>query len=420
MGADTPLHLDGKPLVSEAAISMAELAAGRLLTVGRRTLLCLHSTVLGRDAAAAETLGIIGNSDAIRDVRKAILSVADVELPVLIRGATGTGKELVAAAITKQSRRATKPFVAINMGAIPASVAESELFGHAKGGFTGAAESRSGYFGEADGGTLFLDEIGLASAAVQAALLRTIETGEIRPVGAKLGRRVNVRILAATDAQLEERCEAGRFSEPLLHRLKAVQIRLPLLRERRQDIGILFVHFLREFLAGTGELGKLNSPVIQARPWLFAEAMSSVALAAWPGNVRQLRNFAAQLVLANRGAVAARLTPELLSCLGKTVDAPNELQDKAKDRLSRESLLAALERNDFQPARAARDLGVSRTTVYAHMKSDLELSKAWAITDEELRSAQCKGSGSLLETAHALSISEEVLRARLRKPTSAS
>jgi two-component system nitrogen regulation response regulator GlnG len=314
-----------------------------------------------------------------------------------------------------RSRRADKPFVAVNMGAIPASVAESELFGHAKGAFTGATESRCGYFGEADGGTLFLDEIGLASTSVQAALLRTIESGEIRPVGARCGRKVDVRILAATDAPLEERCDSKRFSQPLLQRLKTVQIHLPLLHERRQDIGELLRHFLEQFLAETGDLAKLKRPVTEARPWLMADAMTPVALASWPGNVRQLRNFAAQLAIANRGVTAARLTPDLRAFLDQPAEANKETVGNAKEPLSRERLLKALDRNDFQPARAARDLGVSRTTVYAHIKNDSDLAKAWSISDEDLRNASPRGSGGFLETARALNVSVAALRLRIRK-----
>jgi two-component system, NtrC family, nitrogen regulation response regulator GlnG len=168
VGTETSIFLDGKPLRSEVPLSLPDLAAGRMVTVGRRNLLCLHTTCLDSYSEPAGNLGLLGNSDAIRGVRKDILSVADMDLPVLIRGATGTGKELTAAAIAKHSRRASKPFVPINMGAVPAGVAEAELFGHQRGAFTGATESRGGYFGEADGGTLLLDEIGLAKRSTTA------------------------------------------------------------------------------------------------------------------------------------------------------------------------------------------------------------------------------------------------------------
>jgi two-component system, NtrC family, nitrogen regulation response regulator GlnG len=415
---DSNVALDGKLIHGDVSLASSDLAGGRMLTIGRRSLLCLH--LAAPPSAPTPDFGLLGNSDAIRAVRKAILSVADLDLAVLIRGATGTGKELTAAAIAKNSRRAKGPFVAINMAAIPASTAEAELFGHEKGAFTGATESRSGYFGQANGGTLFLDEIGLASPAVQSALLRTIETGQIWPLGARQGKRVDVRILAATDAQLEDRLGSGTFSEPLLYRLATKQIRLPSLCYRREDIGILFRHFLRTFLQETGESKRLEVPVEVKRPWLLADAVAAVALAPWPGNVRQLRNFAAQMVTANRGESHARLTPELQVALDdqklSTTSTPTDSDEARRAAsLSRESLLEALERSGFQPSRAARKLGISRTTLYERIRRDPELRKAADITDEELQRAHAESGGDLAKLSRRLQVSVRALQLRMRK-----
>src|SRR6185436_13729067 len=185
-----------------------------------------------------------------------------------LRGETGTGKELLARAIHQASSRRAAPYFALNMAAIPASLAAAELFGAAKGAFTGADRRRVGYFGRAQGGTLFLDEIGELPADLQPLLLRVLENGEIQPVGGEETLRVDVRILAATDANLESAIEEGRFRAPLFHRLSGYELRLPSLRERRDDIGRLFIHFLRQELAALGEADRLADPGPEGRPWL--------------------------------------------------------------------------------------------------------------------------------------------------------
>jgi two-component system nitrogen regulation response regulator GlnG len=354
--------------------------------------------------------------------------VADLDIPVLIRGETGTGKELTAAAIAKASRRADKPFVAINMASLPPTMAVAEMFGHEKGAFTDAADSRKGYFVEADGGTLFLDEIGLAIPGVQTALLRVLETGEVRSLGSRRGRSVNVRVIAATDAQLEERARAGIFSEPLFHRLSSFQIQLAPLRERRQDIGVLFLHFLEAILKETGDLSKLQLSATAKRPWLTGDVMTQVALAPWPGNVRQLRNFAIQLAVANRGASKAHLDPTLMSLLAAPshgVFAPvaeaaktgsSETSDGTAS-VSHERLLDALERNGYQPASAARELGISRTTIYALIRRDPELCKASDVTDAELRRLHEECQGDLDQLAKRLRVSLRALKLRMRRST---
>ena len=273
-------------------------------------------------APARETdrFGLIGDSAAVAQVRADIRRVADLEVAVLLRGETGTGKELVARAIHRSSARRSRPYLAVNMGAIPPALAAAELFGAARGAFTGADQRRAGYFSQAHGGTLFLDEIGETPAEVQALLLRALETGEVQPLGAEAPRRVDVRVLAATDADLEASIAAGRFRAPLLHRLNGYEIRLPALRERREDFGQLFFAFLRQELEAMGEGERLEDPGPRGTPWLPAPVVARLAAADWPGNVRQLRNVARQIAIGNRGAAEAVLPPAVLGTLERQLE----------------------------------------------------------------------------------------------------
>jgi two-component system nitrogen regulation response regulator GlnG len=225
------IALDGKPLGARATLSSADIARSPILTIGRRIALCLH---FARQPALScpPDLGLLGNSDAMATVRQSILAVAPLSIPVLIRGETGTGKELTAQAIVSNGPRASKPFVDVNIGALPENLAAAEIFGHERGAFTGAAQSRDGYFHEANGGTLFLDEIGLAGSDVQTALLRVLETGEVRRLGGTTSRSVDVRLIAATDSTTIDRAVEGEgFSQALFHRLSASSIHLPPLRQ---------------------------------------------------------------------------------------------------------------------------------------------------------------------------------------------
>jgi two-component system nitrogen regulation response regulator GlnG len=235
---------------------------------------------------------------------------------------------------------------------------------------------------------------------------------------------VNVRVLAATDARLEERVASGEFSQPLFHRLSAFPIGLPSLRERRQDIGPLFLHFLRQILKETGDLAKLETSPESKHPWLSGDAMTAVALAPWPGNVRQLRNFATQLALANRGAAEASLNATLLASLAQEVPLRPPVAAKAKGRgkptdvaaISHQTLVDTLERNDYRTTRTARDLGISRTTLYELIRRDPELRKASDIPDDELRRHELECQGDLDQISKRLHVSVRALQLRLRRP----
>ncbi|MEO0650786.1 MAG: sigma 54-interacting transcriptional regulator [Planctomycetota bacterium] len=224
--------------------------------------------------------GMIGESHAMQQVFERIERVADADVPLLIRGETGTGKELVARAVHERSGRAQAPFVAVNCAAIPGSLLESELFGHVRGAFTDAVEDRQGHFAAANGGTLFLDEIGDMPLEMQAKLLRVLQEGELRPVGGTKTVRVDVRVLAATHRDLAAMCASGAFREDLYFRLAVVEVALPPLRERDGDAALIATRLVPRLAADVG----------RPTPSLSPAALEALGAWSWPGNVRELEN----------------------------------------------------------------------------------------------------------------------------------
>src|SRR5512134_1735310 len=233
---------------------------------------------------------IVGRSQALREVLERVLRVAPTDATVLLAGESGTGKELVARALHAASRRAPHPFVPVNCAAITETLLESELFGHAKGAFTGAVRARRGLFEEASGGTLLIDEIGETSPGSQAKLLRAIQEGEIRRVGESLPVKVNVRVIAATNQNLVAAVAAKRFREDLFYRLNVVPLRIPPLRERREDVPLLAQHFLERYAKRSG-----------TRKTLSPEALEKLVAHDWPGNVRELENMIEQAAALSTG-----------------------------------------------------------------------------------------------------------------------
>jgi len=242
--------------------------------------------------------GMIGESAPMRAVFDRIERVAPSHVPVLIQGETGTGKELVARALHEGSLRRSKPFLAENCAAVPANLLESELFGHTKGSFTGAIADRAGHFVAADGGTVFLDEIGDMPLPMQSKLLRVLQEGEVRPVGSNKTQKVDVRVVAATNKDLQAMVRAKTFREDLYFRLNVVAIRLPPLRERGKDIRLLARAFAERSEAEVGR--KLE---------LSAEALDALERWTWPGNVRELENVLRRAAVFARGAVAVADLP---------------------------------------------------------------------------------------------------------------
>ncbi len=257
----------------------------------------------GGEASGEWRAGFITRSPKIEDLLRQARLVADSDASVLIYGESGTGKELLARAIHRASPRRDKPFVAVNCGAIPEPLLESELFGHARGAFSGAIQAYKGLFQTADGGTILLDEIGDMPLALQVKLLRVLQEGEVRPVGATQPIPVDVRVISATHRDLDEQKANGQFREDLYYRLNVVSLRLPALAERREDIPLLATHFLRKLAE------RYRKPV----PSLAPDAMALLIAAPWPGNVRQLLNLLEQAVaLATTGVIPASLVQSAL------------------------------------------------------------------------------------------------------------
>ncbi|HZH13054.1 MAG TPA: sigma-54 dependent transcriptional regulator [Archangium sp.] len=295
---------------------------------------------------------MVGRSPALLEVYKQVARAAATSVPVLITGETGTGKEMVARALHRRSPRSGGAFIPVDCGAIAESLMESELFGHARGSFTGASGARRGVFEEAHGGTLFLDEIGDVGPKVQAQLLRALQEGEIRRVGESAPVKVDVRVVAATNKDLKARVAEGLFREDLLYRLDVVHLHLPPLRERREDIPALVEYFAALHARGG------------VAPVVTAEVMTRLTAYDWPGNVRQLENVVARALALNvTGVLGPQDFPEPIG------DAPKKLSGLAGDmpslaELSRRYAAHVLQHVGGNKSEAARLLGVDRKTLY--------------------------------------------------------
>ena len=416
------LTLDGEPVSSAVTVPASRLDAGAVLELAGRVALLLHR--LGPPAKAVDALGMVGASEPMAELRGDILRVADLGVPLLVRGETGSGKELVARAVHQHSTRKSGPFIAVNMAAIPATTAASELFGHTAGAFTGAVRSREGYFVEAHGGTLFLDEIAEVSSEVQAMLLRALESQEVQPVGGNRAQKVDVRLVAATDADLEELIASGRFREPLFHRISGYQLHVPALRERRDDIGRLLHHFLGEEMRVIGELEKLDRPLDADGMWLAADVVARLARHDWPGNIRQLRNVVRQLVISSRGLPQARIDgtlAELLAALPQRAapeppspSRPAPPAPTAPGELSDDAVLEALRRHAWKTTATADALGISRTTLYALIDRSSRIRKARDVPRDELVACLEACGHDLSAAAAKLEVSKRGLQLRLK------
>ena len=297
--------------------------------------------------AAAGGIELVGLSRTLDDVRRLVRVAASSDAPVLIEGETGTGKEVVARAIHRLGARATRPFVPLNCAAIPEALAESELFGHTRGAFTGALHERPGALKLADRGTLFLDEIEDLALALQAKLLRVVQDHEVRPLGGATAQRVDLRLLAASNRDLATMVDAGTFRRDLFYRLRVLVIRLPPLRERREDILPLAEHFVARFNHRHGTLFTVPPPP-RCRPLLEH---------GWPGNVRELENLLESLL------VTAHATDrDLAEVLARRDDAGSPWIDE------RTRIMRVLDEHRWNRQRAARALGISRVTLWRRME----------------------------------------------------
>jgi two-component system response regulator HydG len=336
-----------KPFTDEELLS----AVRRILNV----LKARRQTQNGAEKPALSLPGLIGESAAMRTVFQAIRKAAAARATVLISGESGTGKELAARAIHYSSSRAAAPFVPINCGSIPENLLESELFGHVKGAFTGASESRAGFFQTADGGTIFLDEISDTSLAMQAKLLRVLENGDIYMVGSSRPRTVDVRVLAASNKDLRTLVRAGVFREDLFFRLNVINITMPPLRERENDILLLASHFLGKFAQ---EMGRPT-------PQFSDEAIKGLMNYHWPGNVRELENAVQRVVIMTDGNLidVPDLPPPMRFAVTREAGVDRTLAEVEAEHIR--NVLASVGGNK---TRAAEVLGIDRKTLREKLK----------------------------------------------------
>lgn len=347
---------------------LAELQAILARVAEKRELTNKYRALKRRLERVEGSSKLIGDSRGMEQVRKLIAKVAPTQSTVLILGETGTGKELVARAIHDQSARADMPFVAINCGALPESLIESELFGHRKGAFTGADEHRIGLFEVADGGTLFLDEIGELPKAMQAKLLRVLESGEIRRVGDNESFTVDVRVVCATHRDLDEMVGEGDFREDLMFRINTFEINLPPLRERMEDIAALARHLLLRFRPTAKSDDELITP----------EALHALEEHCWPGNVRELANVIEHAaILCDEGPIAETHLPSRFASRRlrgphfKMVGPPQTLRE-----IELQVIQQALDRHSGNKPKAAEELGISLKTLYNKLNQVSQLEQS--------------------------------------------
>jgi transcriptional regulator with GAF, ATPase, and Fis domain len=375
-----------KGLFERSQLDVLSIFAGQASLILQNALL-LSALRADKEKLAAELKDkrfgeIIGVCPSMMEVFRKLQKVATTDISVLITGETGTGKELIAREIHRRSNRATGPFVVINCGAIPENLIESELFGHVKGAFTGAVASRPGKFQAADKGTLFLDEIGELPLNLQVKLLRALQERVVFRVGDSKPEKVDIRVVAATNRILEDEIRGGRFREDLYYRLNVVNLWLPPLRERGDDVLIIAKALLSKYA------DELGSPVQGFTP----QALASIKKHPWPGNVRQLENrLKKALVLCDK----TLLTPEDLD-LGQNAESPILPLEKAKEEFQRRYVLEVLERNNGNRTQTARDLGVDPRTIFRYLEREQNPIPSGAAPGASGAASGSPGAGSPL------------------------
>ena len=391
------MTVNGQVVVEPVVRDLDDLGEEILIGLGRTVLLALF--LRPADAGFAHGSSLAGISGVIAAVRRRIARAAPTDTSVLIRGETGAGKELAARDLHGLSGRSGKALISLNMATMSAALAPAELFGVKKGAFTGADSDRPGAFEQADGGTLFLDEIGATPAETQPMLLRALETGEVRRLGDQRGRRINVRIVAATDARLEHDSGHGGFNQPLLQRLEEFVITIPPLRRRRADIGILILELM----------SRIECPAVSGVQAVTFDMVTRMALHSWPGNVRELRNKIVALtlgedpfdVVAGRGDNGRPITPR-------------RALYRDHDTIGEAELLKALDRSGWRIKPAAEMLNISRTSLYRLIAASQYIRMPDAIPEEEVRAAAEKTSGDFSEMCRHLRTPRDALKRHLR------
>ena len=414
--ASSRCRIGSSELYENVELDWQQLCEGLPLMLGHSIVLLLRVGRCGAPGTSADVADspLRGSSTCMADIREQVARAGDSVLDVLVRGETGTGKELVASAIHSASRRARAPMVSVNMAAIPSELAASALFGSARGAFTGSSQTVAGYFEQAEGGTLFLDEIGDAAVEVQPQLLRALQEREIQAVGGPI-RTVDVRIISATDAALDS--QNSDFKAALRHRLGACEILLPPLREHPEDIGELLLCFLRSSAVEAG-CPDLLPDVNSAAPDIAAWAVLFFAFLSyrWPGNVRELANYAQQVVLASERTPVMN---DILRAAMMGPDAPSSFSGRVRRRkmqdVDEETFNQAMDANDCEVARVAQQLAVSRAAVYRRIEASQRYCLASEIPTQELQRLMKEHAGDSASVARQLHVSLNSLRNQLRK-----
>jgi PAS domain S-box-containing protein len=376
-GADCPLQQTlktGKPIICKSGY-IIDADGNRIpVSVSTAVLRDVEGRVIGgaetfRDLSEVEALrrelegkfrigDLVSRSPLMQKVLEVLPAIAASPSTVLVLGETGTGKELIARTIHDLSPRREGPFIAVNCGALPDTLLESELFGHKAGAFTGATKDKPGRFALASGGTLFLDEIGEVSPALQVRLLRVLQERTYEPLGATRSETTDARIIVATNKDLAEQTRKGAFREDLYYRVNVVRVELPPLRRRKEDIPLLVEYFIQRF-------NRLQRKSIEG---ITAQALSLLMAHQWPGNVRELENMIERsFIMCREGFIDIGHLPEELTAHGGSITADSDVRS-AHDLLDAQAIRSALERNGYNRLAAARELGIHKTTLYRRMK----------------------------------------------------
>lgn len=413
------VSVDGEEMNCECSLDEVQLERGVCIVLGGRIVLLLRR-LFHRVAAPVKhdiDPSLLGMSAYMANLREQILQLAVTDVDVLIRGETGTGKELVAKALHAASGRSSADLVAVNMAAIPASLAPSILFGSARGAYSGADKASQGYFEQAQGGTLFLDEVGDTAQEIQPQLLRALQQREIQVVGGSI-RSVNVRVISATDALLDN--QSCNFKAALRHRLSQSEICLLPLRQHCEDVGTLFWAFLETFFDSVERSVLL--PTEQSNAYIiarWADLFSKFVMYSWPGNIRELRNFSQQI------AAASDATLNIPSSIIQRISGkeniavheeapPFQVRVAAAKKYSEEAFFEGFQRARFEVATAARQMGLSRQAIYRRIADTQDLCLA-----DELQRCQIQEALDLFDedverAAMSLKVSYSALQARLR------
>lgn len=409
---------NGELITTPTRFTTEQLSSGIVIELSKRITLLLKLSSQ-KETKISNNFEMVGISPQLKTVIEQLERLTGIDEPVLIRGSTGVGKELVAQAIYNVSNRQGKPFVKVNLGAIPPSLAAAELFGTKKGAFTGAAKDRPGFFVSANEGTLFLDEIAEASPEIQSMLLRVLETGELYPLGSDTPRKINVRVIAATDASLEQMGKEKTFKQPLLHRLASYEIHLPSLYERKEDIGLLFLHFVKQTQESNIDYFKSKSDV--NLPLFPTYVMRYLLNYHWPGNIRQLKNIARQLFIdsnhSNQLIMSKQIREQLKSTETVQLESGEliiERRRRKPNTVSCEELKSELAESLWEIQATADKLNISRTSIYELMKR-YDLKTAADFNTSEIEEAYYRCKKDLNEMVNDLGISKYALTRRLKE-----